>query len=392
MLERRVEVDVVGDLERQVHRRLLERDDVATALDQLDHLAESVLPRRSARGEERVQARLGELGAEPVRREVENAVARAKADPGLVPGDREDAEPDRPVHSGRIPEPLELLDRLEEAAAPDRVQSLASRAHELVAARTAVSPREGLWIEGECIRVDFAERGLLVAEDDRSQQVEKPVLAVAPQRVVETGRRLERDPALATGANETRQGARRRASTCLRSAPSRADHGPRPRRGAPRARRRAEPRRRPRPRGRRARRDRLRRRLDRLDPGVRLRLTPLSRSSSTTLTPRPTSGSSASREAGQTKRPSMKRARAAHARGDPPRSPRADPVKPAGTGARGRSAARAAQPVRRRPIPRRGMFAERALKTTPCRSDGVLDVPPCRTLRPRASSPRLGRR
>ena len=215
VLERRVEVDVVGDLERKVNRRLLERNDVAASLDQLDHLAESVLPRRSPRSEERIQARLRELRTETARHEVENAVTCPKADPGLVPGDREDAKPDRPVHSGRIPEFSSSSTGSKKLQLPiECTRSRRARTSSSPRAR-AVSPREGSWIQGECIRITFAEGGLLVAEDDRGQQVEKPVLAVAPQRVVETGRRLERDPALATGANETRQGVvvgRRRAS------------------------------------------------------------------------------------------------------------------------------------------------------------------------------------
>ena len=210
MLERRVEVDVVGDLERKVNRRLLERNDVATSLDQLGHLVERVLPRRSPRSEERVQARLRELGAEPVRREVENAVTRSKADAGLVTVNREDAEPDRPVHSGRIP-------RFSSSSTGSKKLQLPIECSRSRRARASSSPRalrsrheKRSGIQGERIRVTFAECGLLVAEDGRGQQVEKPVLAVAAQRVVETGRRLEGDPALATGANETRQSAARR--------------------------------------------------------------------------------------------------------------------------------------------------------------------------------------
>src|SRR5512145_1705004 len=83
MLERGIEVDVVRHLEREMHRRLLERKELGAARDELVDANEGVLPGRAAEGEKRVQAQRVEDRPEPGCGEIEDVVPHAEPDPGL---------------------------------------------------------------------------------------------------------------------------------------------------------------------------------------------------------------------------------------------------------------------------------------------------------------------
>jgi len=87
MLEGRVEVDVVGDLKRQVQGRLV---DAHARPVVLARTAERVRPRPRALRHERIEGAGAKELAE--RREVDDLVARAPTHPWLGPRDREDAE------------------------------------------------------------------------------------------------------------------------------------------------------------------------------------------------------------------------------------------------------------------------------------------------------------
>ncbi len=105
VLERGVEVDVVADREREIRRRLLERDDLCTARDELVDAGQRVLPRRPAKRQERVEAHGFEHRAEPDRSEIEDAVTYAEPDPRRVAVDRKDSEADPSRHNGSTPIP-----------------------------------------------------------------------------------------------------------------------------------------------------------------------------------------------------------------------------------------------------------------------------------------------
>jgi len=94
MLERRVEVDVVGDLDRQLRVDRADGDELHTRLDELLGTGRDVLPDPAAKGEERVERGRLEGGAEPGGGEVEHTVAGPEADARLVAVTREDAESD----------------------------------------------------------------------------------------------------------------------------------------------------------------------------------------------------------------------------------------------------------------------------------------------------------
>ena len=101
MLERRVEVDVVRDGERHVNLRVLQRHEVDAGVDELTYARHRVLPGRPPECEERIQARQLEDAAEPLRRQIEDAVTDAEPDAWTVTADREDAEAHRAVHADR---------------------------------------------------------------------------------------------------------------------------------------------------------------------------------------------------------------------------------------------------------------------------------------------------
>ncbi len=103
VLERRVEVDVVGNFEREVDRRLLEGNDIAASLYELRDALERPFPGSSPLREKRIQARLGEDRVAAARCEVENSAPDSKPNPRLVSFEREDPETDRSVHSESIP-------------------------------------------------------------------------------------------------------------------------------------------------------------------------------------------------------------------------------------------------------------------------------------------------
>ena len=71
VLERRVEVDVVGDLEREVRRDSVERNHIAApAVSELVDTRERVLPGRASEGEERIERRrLERPRRDPLRRD-----------------------------------------------------------------------------------------------------------------------------------------------------------------------------------------------------------------------------------------------------------------------------------------------------------------------------------
>ena len=103
MLERGVEVDVVGDVERQVRSGCLEGNQIGSARHELVDPRERVLPRGAAQREKCVEGRGLEHRAETGRGEVEDSLRHAKPDAPRVAVDREDAESDRTLHCGSIP-------------------------------------------------------------------------------------------------------------------------------------------------------------------------------------------------------------------------------------------------------------------------------------------------
>ena len=151
VLERRVEVDVVGDLEGKVRRRALEWHELGARGDELVDPRDGVLPRRAPEREERVERRSPRRPSRDrpqrdrgSRRRRETRRAARLRRPRTR---RSRLRPSRRQH----PERLELLDRLEEAAAPDRVEELLAHAGELLARRRAIAPGKGGSVEPERI-------------------------------------------------------------------------------------------------------------------------------------------------------------------------------------------------------------------------------------------------
>ena len=137
VLERGVEVDVVGDRERQLRLDLVER--------------ESRRPRRSGH---RLLGRALPGGAplrqelvERARAEVDDGVAGAEAEPRAAAADGTCRSP-----GSQDPELPEVVDRLEEGAAADRDELLAADALELVRAGDAIAPAQRVRLEPDVLR------------------------------------------------------------------------------------------------------------------------------------------------------------------------------------------------------------------------------------------------
>ena len=187
MLERGVEVDVVRHLERQAEAGISLGDarPVVGARG-----GDCVLPGRAARREQLVQRRPREDVAQA--REVDDLVA--------VPPEEASAR----LRSSQDPQLLELLERLEERARPDRVEKRAADVGEPGRRRLLVAPAERALVQRECGRL-LAQRLLLVAEDRGRKDVEEAMLAGSGRvSVVKAGRRLEDEPARAAAADELR--------------------------------------------------------------------------------------------------------------------------------------------------------------------------------------------
>ncbi len=85
------------------------------------------------------------------------------------------------------------------------MQPVPACARELDRARRPVSPGEAARGERKRVGVPLRERLLLVTEHDRGQEVHEAMFAVATDRVMETGGRLEGEVSLAAGAYEARK-------------------------------------------------------------------------------------------------------------------------------------------------------------------------------------------
>ena len=103
VLERRVEVDVVGDLERKVRSRASRAARARFRRDELVDSRDGVLPRRAPEREERVERARLEDRAETCCGEIENSLTRAEPDARRTFADREHAEADCALHGGSIP-------------------------------------------------------------------------------------------------------------------------------------------------------------------------------------------------------------------------------------------------------------------------------------------------
>ena len=205
VLERRVEVDVVGDREREMRRRRVERHEIGASPSTSSSTRASV-----SSHDERPSARNGlrrrrlEDRAEPGRSEIEDPVADAEADAWRVAARRRTRR-SRPHPSRREhPERLELLDRLEEAAAADRVER--ARAGRARARRPTPSGPARRTTSASRPNADESASARAASSSPskttRGEQVQEAVLAVRPHRVVEARGRLEHELALAARADE----------------------------------------------------------------------------------------------------------------------------------------------------------------------------------------------
>ena len=175
MLERRVEVDVVGDRERAA-ATLASSSGTRSAPARTSSSIRATVSSQDDRPSARNGLSVGRLEhrAEAVRGEVEDPVADAEPDSRLVAADREDAEPDRAGHAGSIPRASSSSIGSKKLQLPIEWKSLAPHPFEFGARRYTAPPREGVRVERECGAVGLPERRLLVAgEHDRGEQVEE---------------------------------------------------------------------------------------------------------------------------------------------------------------------------------------------------------------------------
>ena len=205
VLERGVEVDVVGDLERQAQRRVLERHEIRSGADELAMRAtvSSQAARPSARNG--LSDGASNTAPRPCAARSRTPCADPEPDPRLVAVDREDAEADAPV-TRAASQGLELLDRLEEAAAPDRVEELAAHTGELRGAGRTAAPARTTPRRARTPPVRVGERLLLVAgKTTAASRLRKPCSPFARTAWCSPAVALNTRLALATRADEARQ-------------------------------------------------------------------------------------------------------------------------------------------------------------------------------------------
>ena len=201
MLERGVEVDVVGGLERQLQLDVFERDGLGVAPRLRRSGREPGAQAIRAAGHERVEARLSEIVAEPG--QVEHRVAGRNPTRGSSPGRREDAVP---AHRSEQPEPEQVVDRLVEAAAAECDEELAPALDVGGRGRRGLASGTRRPRRANAVGSSSDERSLLVAEDRRREQVDEAVLTVLPDGVVQSGRGLERERLLLAGPDRRGEG------------------------------------------------------------------------------------------------------------------------------------------------------------------------------------------
>ena len=200
VVERGVEVDVVGDLEGQVQSHLLEGQRLAAALDEGAHLLAGLPPHLRAERHEGVERRLGELRPPGLAVQVDHpgpvVVVVPHADPARTARDREDAvrqvvEPE-PVHRDE-PELAQVGQRLGDRAGAERREPATGAGQvELTSPgreRRAVALLQHV--------DDLVQRGAVEGPPGRDQHVEEAVVLEAvvagvPHGVVQAGRALER--------------------------------------------------------------------------------------------------------------------------------------------------------------------------------------------------------
>ena len=96
------------------------------------------------------------------------------------------------------------------AAAAEAGEEHAACPGDLLRACRTVAPRERLAGQRERVGIVLLERRFLVSEDRCREQVEKAVLVVVPERLVQTRRGLERHLETAAGLDELRERGNRR--------------------------------------------------------------------------------------------------------------------------------------------------------------------------------------
>ena len=228
VLERGVEVDVVGHFEGKVRARGVEGDEIGTARHELVDARECVLPGRAAEREKRVERRRLEHRPEAGRGEVEHSLGDAEADARSVRADRKDPEADGTSHDGSIPSATSSSTGSKKLQLPIEWSSSrrmrASSSADAERSRQASDSASSAKTDGS---ISASAALLLAREDDCSEKVEKPVLTVRAHGVMEACRRLEHEAALATGADKVgeRGGSRHRraAAPDLRAQPKLGD-------------------------------------------------------------------------------------------------------------------------------------------------------------------------
>ena len=199
VLERRVEVDVVGDLERKVRasrRRAARARRRASTSSSTRATVSSHDERPSARN----------ALSEPA----SNTAPRPAAARSRIPSPTRNPTRGAPSPTENTPKPTApfttAASRAPRAPRParrscsSRSSGRRSRARGRAPSAEAERSRHAnaVGVERERVALGLRERRLLVTlEDDRRQEVEEAVLAVSTHGVVEAGRRLEHEPALA---------------------------------------------------------------------------------------------------------------------------------------------------------------------------------------------------
>ena len=202
MLERGVEVDVVGDREGQHRLDVVERDRVA-GLGRRHSVLGRAVPRLPALRQERVEAARGE---------VDDAVAGAEAEPRLTVGAGE--RPESLDH--RIPSSVNSSTGSKNEQLPTAT-SCSRRTRASSAAPALRSPQRsasGVSETAPSSAVSSCERA-------RGEDVQKAVPLVGRQRVVQAGRRLERNTRVAADSEEAPE-LRARGDLCAAAAHLRA--------------------------------------------------------------------------------------------------------------------------------------------------------------------------
>ena len=193
MLDRRVEVDVVRHLERQAQLDICAAGCAAPSCELRRARRHGLRPARRPGRDQRVQRGRAKCVAE--------AVSSTTSSPARQPT-RLLAGPRKTPNRSQEAERLELARAARRTSSCRRAEEPHARTSATRSASALRSRQRNASASSANAPGSFSERLVLVAEDRGREQVEEAVLAAGRTRVVQPGRRLEHEPALAAAADE----------------------------------------------------------------------------------------------------------------------------------------------------------------------------------------------